>query len=277
MSAYLRPATLDQALLHLAQGDWRVLAGGTDTYVLTQDRALPFPVIDVAGLPELAGISQGPGGLRIGAGTTWAAVARADLPAALVALQQAAVQVGGRQIQNTGTIGGNLCTASPAADGIPPLLVVDAQVELVSARGVRVMALSAFLMGPRQTALAMDEVLTAVLIPQQSLAGVSRFEKLGARAYLVISIAMVAVRLNVEGGAIRQAAIAVGACSATAQRLGQVEAALIGTPVSQAAGRVDPALVGAALSPIDDIRATAAYRVGAATELLRRAVTGALA
>ncbi len=83
MSAYLRPATLDQALLHLAQGDWRVLAGGTDTYVLTQDRALPFPVIDVAGLPELAGISQGPGGVRIGAGTTWAAIARADLPVAL--------------------------------------------------------------------------------------------------------------------------------------------------------------------------------------------------
>jgi CO/xanthine dehydrogenase FAD-binding subunit len=244
---------------------------------MTDARDLPFDIVDVTDLPELRGISRVSGGLRIGSGTTWAAIAQADFPPSLFALQQAAVQVGGRQIQNTGTIGGNLCTASPAADGIPPLLVLDAQLELVSARGVRVLALSDFLTGPRQTARATDEVMTAVLIPQSSLQGVSRFEKLGARAYLVISIAMVAARLEVEGGIVRQAALAVGACSATAQRLGRVEAALHGAPVADAAGRIDQAMVGAALAPLDDIRATSEYRIEAATELLRRAVTVALA
>jgi CO/xanthine dehydrogenase FAD-binding subunit len=272
MPAYQRPDTLDQALSQLARGQARPLAGGTDSYVLTQERDLPFPIIDIARLPELRGFSLDATGLRLGAGMTWTEIARANLPPALAALQQAAIQVGGRQIQNAGTLGGNLCNASPAADGVPPLLVVNAGVELASPRGRRVIDLQDFLTGPRQTARASDEILTAILIPATALAGVSRFEKLGARAYLVISIAMVAVRLHVTDGLIRQAAIAVGACSATAQRLPMVETALLGVHVADAHRRIDAALVRAALSPINDIRATADYRHTAATELLRRAV-----
>ncbi len=276
MPAYHRPDSLSEALDLMVGGAGRLLAGGTDIYVLTDQRSLPFDVIDVMGLAELSGISRDDQWMRIGACTTWAAIARAALPPALAALQQAAVQVGGRQIQNAGTIGGNLCNASPAADGVPPLLVVDAEVELASPRGVRRLALARFLTGPRQTAKAAEEVLTAVLIPDGALAGGSRFEKLGARAYLVISIAMVAARIMVAEGRITGAALAVGACSAVARRLPGIEAVLVG-PVSGAADRIDPAAVAAALSPLDDIRGSAAYRITAATELLRRAVSGALA
>ena len=121
------------------------------------------------------------------------------------------MEVGGYQILNAGTIGGNLCNASPAADGVPPLLAVDALVELASTAGIRRMALAEFLQCPPQTARRADTVMVAVLIPAASLTGRSHFLKLGPRAYLIISIAMVAVRIGVVGGKIAQAALAVGA------------------------------------------------------------------
>lgn len=271
MTSYLHPETLDEALRALGP-DMRILAGGTDIYPATQQATLAGCVIDVAALPGLRGISQTQEGLRIGACTTWTDIAKATLPPALKALQQAALQVGGTQIQNAGTLGGNLCNASPAADGVPPLLAVDAVVELVSASGIRQLALSAFLLGPRKTARQADEILTAIIVPSASLTGQSSFIKLGARAYLVISIAMVAARITAQDGRISHAALAIGACSATAQRLGTVEAALIGQPTVTAAEAISAAQVAAALSPMDDLRATADYRTHAATELLRRAV-----
>lgn len=216
-------------------------------------------------------------GLRIGAATSWAEIAAADLPPACHALQVAARAVGGRQVQVAGTIGGNLCNASPAADGVPPLLVLGAEVELVSATGTRRLPLPEFLLGPRRTALASGEVLTAVQIPKAALQGRSAFVKLGARAHLVISIAMVAVRLEVVAGRIAGAAIAVGACSPVALRLPAVEAALTGAPVDQALDRISAGEVAAALSPIDDVRATADYRREAAVELVRHAVAEGLA
>lgn len=271
---YARPGTLAEAKELLGQGDWRVLAGGTDLYPGAGAR-LGGRVLDLTGLPVLAGIKAGQG-LRIGAATTWAAIAEADLPLAMRALQQAARQVGGRQVQNAGTIGGNLCNASPAADGVPPLLALEAAVELVSARGQRRLPLHQFLMGPRRTALKPDEILAAVLIPETALRGRSAFVKLGARTHLVISIAMVAARVVVEGGRVREAAVAVGSCSPVAVRLPVVEAALVGIPVDKVMDLVTPADMQAALSPIDDVRATAGYRREAAVELVRRALAEAL-
>ncbi|MFZ1468467.1 MAG: FAD binding domain-containing protein, partial [Paracoccaceae bacterium] len=223
---YLCPVDLDQALAAM-RGGARVLAGGTDLYPQAGVR-LTGPVVDLAAVAGLSGISRSAQGLRIGACTDWTTLAEADLPPACAALQQAALQVGGRQIQNMGTIGGNLCNASPAADGVPPLLALDAVVELAGPKGSRRIPLSAFITGPRRTALALGEVLVAVHLPQAALPGRSAFEKLGARAYLVISIAMVAVRLQVEGGQITAAAVAVGACSPVARRVPGVEAALLG-------------------------------------------------
>jgi CO/xanthine dehydrogenase FAD-binding subunit len=150
-------------------------------------------------------------------------------------------------------------------------------VELVSSAGERRLPLRDFLLGPRRTALQPGEILAAVVIPEPALRGRSAFVKLGARSHLVISIAMVAARLVVEGGQVREASVAVGSCSPVAVRLPAVEMALAGAPVAEAVARVTAADVQAALSPIDDVRATAGYRRAVAVELVRRAVAEALA
>jgi CO/xanthine dehydrogenase FAD-binding subunit len=274
--SYARPSSLPEAIRLLQAGPARVLAGGTDLYPTAGD-TLSGPVVDLTAIPGLRGFRPHNGGLRIGACTTWSDIAEADLPPGLAALQQAALQVGGRQIQNAGTIGGNLCNASPAADGIPPLLACRAEVELTGPQGRREVQLADFLAGPRQTTLAPAEVMTGILIPPSGLQGKSHFLKLGARAYLVISIAMVAVRLTMDGDRIRGASLAVGSCGPVARRLPGVERALSGLRRADAAAAIQPADLAAVLTPIDDIRATAAYRLHAATTLLRRAVTEVLA
>ncbi|MFO1174181.1 MAG: FAD binding domain-containing protein [Paracoccaceae bacterium] len=270
--AYVRPGGLAGALTLMAERPFRPLAGGTDLYPATAAQTLAGAILDLTAIDELKGIELTGAGLRIGACESWDAIARAPLPAALACLQAAAREVGGRQIQNAGTIGGNLCNASPAADGVPPLLALDATVELASVRGARRLALDQFILGPRRTARAPDELLTAILIPRAALMGRSMFAKLGARRYLVISIAAVAVRLVEREGRVATACVAVGACSPVARRLPMVEAALEGARLDGAAARVRDADVAAALAPLDDIRASAAYRSGAAAELIRRAV-----
>lgn len=272
--SYARPATITEAIRALQTAGTRVLAGGTDLYPATQAQTLAGPVMDLTAIPALRGISHTGDGLRIGACTTWSEIAETRLPPALAALQQAARQVGGRQIQNAGTIGGNLCNASPAADGVPPLLACDAGVELAGPDGTRQLPLADFITGPRRTALATGEILTAVLIPESGLSGASGFLKLGARAHLVISIAMVAARLVLDGGRIRQAALAVGSCSPVARRLPEIEATLTDLTPQKAAALITRETVAPYLSPIDDIRATAAYRLDAAATLLARAVGG---
>ena len=272
---YARPKQVAEALSLLAERHWTILAGGTDLYPATTAQQLNTDVLDIGALTDLQGIRRTPAGWRIGARTSWSTLARADLPPAFRALQQAAVEVGGIQIQNAGTLGGNLCNASPAADGVPALMVLDARVELQRADGARAVPLDRFLTGPRQTALAPDELLTGILIPDASARGASGFCKLGARRYLVISIAMAAARLDISDGRITAAALAVGACSAVAQRLPEAEAALIGMPVASAADAIVADHV-TALAPIDDVRGTADYRRGAAAQLVRRAVSEAL-
>ena len=271
--AYARPGELDEALRLMAGGRWTVLAGGTDLYPATTARALPGDVLDIGGIEKLRGIAETEIHWRIGGRTTWTEVLRAALPPAFDALKLAAREVGAVQIQYAGTVAGNLCNASPAADGVPALLVLDAEVELSSASGTRTLPLRDFLTGPRRTGLRPDELLTAVLIRKGSADERSYFLKLGARKYLVISIAMAAVRLVVEAGRVAEAAIAVGACSGVAQRLGTVEAALAGLPAdARLPQAVHDADVAAHLSPIDDVRGTSAYRARAAAELVRRAL-----
>lgn len=272
MTLYARPDTLDEALALLGSGDWRALAGGTDVYP-GAGPALQGRVLDLGRIKALCGIDHSVG-LRIGAMTTWSEIAETDLPPALEALQQAARQIGARQVQNVGTIGGNLCNASPAADGVPPLLVLEAEVELASPGGHRRLPLQAFLQGPRRTARTAQEVLVAIHIPPAGLVGRSSFAKLGARAHLVISIAMVAARVVIADGRVDSIALAVGACSPVARRLPLVEAALIGASWDKLADRVQQGDVAASLAPLSDVRATAEYRLTAATELVRRVVGG---
>ncbi|MEM8729857.1 MAG: FAD binding domain-containing protein [Pseudomonadota bacterium] len=270
MARYHTPGSLSEACAVLAESPAVIAAGCTDLFPATEARTLPGPVLDLADIDELRGIGVSDQEIRIGALTSWSEIRHADLPPAFDMLRAAAAEVGGVQIQNAGTIGGNLCNASPAADGVPPLLALDAEVSLCSSRGARRMALSDFLTGPRQTARAGDEILTEIRLPRRD--GASRFLKLGARHSLVISIVMVAARLVCDSGRIREAALAVGACSAVAVRLPALEAALTGAPSDRAVDLVEADLVTRQLAPIDDIRADAPYRVEAAVELIRRAV-----
>ena len=272
-AAYERPAGLTRALELRADPAFRILGGATDLFAMTEARELAGPLLDVTAVEEMRALTFGPDGMRIGAAVTWAEIARAQLPPACDGLRAAARQVGSAQIQSRGTVGGNLVNASPAADGVPPLLTLEAEVELASLRGARRLPLSQFLLGVRRTALAEDELLVSLHIPAAALEGQGAFEKLGARAHLVISIAMVAARIEVAHGHIASAALAVGACSPVAQRLPALEAALKGAPLSALpdAGAFAQ-LTASALSPIDDVRADAGYRLAAAPELARRAV-----
>jgi CO/xanthine dehydrogenase FAD-binding subunit len=272
-SMYLRPRTLSEACEMLATRRAQILSGGTDVFPALVDRPSPEAVLDLSAIGELRGIEQDEDSIRIGARTTWSDLARADLPPAFDALRAAAREVGSVQIQNVATIAGNLCNASPAADGVPPLLVLDAEVELASGAGIRVLPLSDFLLGNRRTARRPDEILSAVIVPRTSAGGRSGFVKLGSRRYLVISIAMVAARIVTDAaGRIAGAAIAVGSCSAVAQRLPTLEAALLGMPADGALGSVPQAEHLAPLAPIDDVRGSAAYRLDAARELIGRAL-----
>jgi CO/xanthine dehydrogenase FAD-binding subunit len=272
---YHQPETLDDALASLARAPHRLLAGGTDVFPSLQNRPLTGAILDLTRIGSLRRIWQDDTAWNIGAGITWSDLLKADLPSAFDALKQAACEVGSIQIQNRGTLAGNLCNASPAADGVPALLVLDAMVELASATGTRQLPLQDFILGNRKTALRPDEILTAIRVPKPSTQGVSRFEKLGARRYLVISIAMLAIRLEVRDGVVGNAALAVGACSAVAQRLPRLEQALIGKPIAalfQPGNLIMPSAL-ASLQPIDDVRASAAYRTEAVAELIRRAIS----
>jgi CO/xanthine dehydrogenase FAD-binding subunit len=269
---YARPSDLQDALGLLAESGARVIAGATDIYPGAGERPLQGGYVDVSKISALRGVTFDSAGVRIGATTTWTDIVRADLPPAFDALKVAARDIGAVQIQNRGTIAGNLCNASPAADGAPPLLILDAQVELASRRGTRRLPLDVFINGARSTLLAPDEMMTAVVTPLPASTIRSAFFKLGARRYLVISIVMVAVALDVVEGIVRDARIAVGACSVVAQRMREAERRLIGAPAGPDLGRSIEAKDLVRLSPIDDVRASADYRRDAALTLVRRAV-----
>ncbi|MBL6615506.1 MAG: FAD binding domain-containing protein [Reyranella sp.] len=267
MGSYLRPHTLEEALGALSRPH-TVLAGGTDFFPGRVGRAIDEDVLDIGGIGDLRGISEDDGGWRLGATTTWRELIEADLPPLFDGLKQAAREVGGRQIQNAGTLAGNLCNASPAADGVPCLMALDAEVEIAGPRSRR-LPLRHFITGVRTTALAPRELVVAIHVPRPRHDARSAFLKLGARRYLVISITMAAATVEFVDERVATARIAVGACSPVAERLPALEAALVGVPRDSLADRVDVAQL-APLSPIDDLRGSAAYRRDAVVIVLRR-------
>lgn len=274
MGDYLRPDRLEDAVDALAVRPWTILAGGTDVYPARVEGFLDTDVLDITALANMRAITIADGVVRIPALATWTDVVRHDLPAAFDGLKAAARAIGGVQIQNRGTVSGNLCNASPAADGLPNLMALDARVELLSRSGRREVPVGDFVTGNRRTMRQPDELVTAVLVPLPGEMARSTFLKLGSRAYLVISIAMVACVLDLDrDGRIATVRIVVGACSEVAQRIAAAEARLVGQrPRPELAGEIVPEDL-AALTPIDDVRGTADYRRGAALTLVRRAVT----
>jgi len=270
---YLRPRTLNEAVDALGEPGAQVLAGGTDFYPALGERWISTPVVDITAVREIKGIAREKDYFRIGGGTTWTKVLQTPLPQCFDALKSAAREIGSVQIQNRGTVAGNLCNASPAADSVPPLLALDAEVELASSSGTRRVPLAEFIVGNRKTLRAAGEILTAVIVPRTVEDAPSVFLKLGARRYLVISIAMVAAVVSVnEQGRVRYARVAVGSCSVRAQRLTALEQVLLDKPADAGlAALLSPEHLSS-LSPIDDVRATATYRRDAALTLVRRAL-----
>ncbi len=270
---YSRPKTLEAALHVLAQDGGQILSGGTDFFPALGDRPAPDRVIDISGLTEIKGIAVEADHIRIGGLTTWSQLIATSLPRCFDGLKSAAREIGGIQIQNRGTVAGNLCNASPAADSVPPLLALDARVELVSGVGARQLPLADFIVGNRKTLRRPDEILANVIVPRTLDEAASSFLKLGARRYLVISIAMVAAIVRTDSaGCVADARIAVGSCSVAARRLMALERALVGVPARIGLGAIAQAEHLAQLAPIDDVRASASYRNDAALTLVRRAL-----
>ena len=274
MAIYLRPESLDEALAALGAQPLTVLAGGTDFYPARVGRPLDDDVLDITALAGLREIRDDGEAWTLGAGVTWSDLLNAELPPCFDGFKAAAREVGGVQVQNAGTLVGNLCNASPAADGVPNLLALDATVELASRDGRRSLPVADFVTGNRRTRRRPEELVTGLTIPKPASGAASRFVKLGARRYLVISIVMVALVVEPDAGRVGRARVAVGACSPVAQRLSELEAALQGLPLDAALGEAVTAdHLRAALSPIDDVRASADYRWDAAETALRRGLS----
>lgn len=268
MTDYLRPETLPEALDLLNARGLTIIAGGTDHYPARVGAPLDEDLLDVTAIAGLRGVEDRGDDLRIGALTTWTDIINADLPPGFDGLKQAGRTIGGVQIQNTATLVGNICNASPAADGAPNLLALDAGVALASARGERVSLLADFITGNRETTREPDEMVVALIVPKPAPGAESLFLKLGARSYMVISIVMVALVIEPDGDRVARARIAVGSCAPVSRRLAALEESLVGAKLD---GRLGDQLQDVkALDPIDDIRGSAAYRQDAALTLVRR-------
>ena len=213
MSSYLRPTTLSDALHALSEKRSTIIAGGTDFYPARVGKPLDEDVLDVTAIESLRAIEDRGDHYVIGATTTWTDLIREDLPDWFRAMKLAAKEVGGVQIQNAGTIVGNVCNASPAADGAPGLLALDASVVLASLLGERIIPITEFVLGNRSTARKPDEIVVGLRIPKCREDAKSTFLKLGARKYLVISIVMVSAIIEVSAeGMVDRCRVAVGSC-----------------------------------------------------------------
>jgi CO/xanthine dehydrogenase FAD-binding subunit len=257
----LSPHSLEEALrLKAERPDAVPIAGGTDVMVaLNFDRLRPPALLNLNEVPELRGWSRENGTLRLGAGLTYGEAMQEPLAELLPALAEASRTVGSPQIRNRGTIGGNLGTASPAGDALPPLLVADARIVVASVRGERTIPLSEFVVGVKRNALAEDELVVAVLV---NVAGAREtFMKVGPRNAMVIAVVSLAVRVD---GELRAAFGSAGP---------------VPTLVRAELGDVDsfPDRVAEAASPIDDVRGTAVYRRHALRVLTKRALDRCLA
>jgi len=254
----LTPRSLDEALrLRAEHPDAWPIDGGTDVLVeLNFDRARPPALLNLTEVRELKGWSRENGTLRLGAGLTYTECRR-ELGEVLPALAEAARTVGSPQIQNRGTLGGNLGTASPAGDSLPPLLVEEAEVELASLDGERRLPLTDFVVGPKRNALAPNELVVAVRVTPSGAR--QTFMKVGPRNAMVIAVASLAVAVDREREEIRAAYGSAGPVPA-----------LVRVPLAEADAL--PEQVAAAARPIDDVRGTAAYRRHALRVLAKRAL-----
>ncbi|MCC6831349.1 MAG: FAD binding domain-containing protein [Thermoleophilia bacterium] len=279
MEATLTPTTLAEALEMRAAHPGSVpIAGGTDLMVeLNFDRRRPERLLDLTRVPELAELGRDDGAVHLGAGVTYTGIVE-RLGAAAPALAIASRTVGSPQIRNRGTVGGNLGTASPAGDALPPLVASGASVEVASARGRRTVAAADFCVGPKRNVLDADELIVAVDVP--AARGPQQFAKVGVRNAMVIAVCSFALAVDARS---RRVTTAIGSAAPTVVSAPEAEAFLAGA-LDERDGWDRPArlgeaelarfgdLVAAAARPIDDVRGTVAYRRHALAVLARRAL-----
>jgi CO/xanthine dehydrogenase FAD-binding subunit len=260
----LTPRSLAEALeLKAERPDAVPIAGGTDVMVgVNFDRLRPPAFLNLEEVGELRGWSRENGSVRLGARATYTELMSREAAEALPALAEAARTVGSPQIRNRGTVGGNLGTASPAGDALPPLLVGEATVELASVRGERRVPLLSFLVGPKRNALEPDELIVAVTVRRPRAA--ETFMKVGPRNAMVIAVCSLALRVDRDNGLL---AASFGSSGPTA--------GLVRAPLEEAGSFAEQ--VAAAAAPIDDVRGTAAYRRHALRVLTSRALERCLA
>lgn len=284
---YVQPTSLEAAVRALSEagGRARVLAGGTDLFVLMRaGRLAPDRLVSLSGIPGLDRLeSSADGGLVLGTRVTWAALleaapAPAGFPApAYAVLAEAAAEVGAAQTRNAGTLGGNLCHAAPSAEAAPPLLVLDATVEAVGPEGRRRIPIAAFFAGPNRTALASDEILAAVHLPAPPAGLAGAYVKGALRGAMEIAQVSVATALALgKDGRVAVARIALGAVAEAPFRAKAAEDVLAGRPPDEAAFAAAAEAAAAAARPITDIRASADYRRHIVSVLTRRALGRAL-
>lgn len=268
--ALASPSSLDEALQLFAAGPCRAVAGATDVMVERASRPEPRQLVDLSRVPELTGIGYEAGSLTIRALTTYSQLRRSPLVQEHVpVLAAAAAGVGAVQIQNRGTIGGNLATASPAGDLLPILLAIDATIDLASVRGERSVPIGSFFIGYRATALAGDELLVRVRVPLGPSREV-RYRKVGTRRAQSIAKVAVAVSWRPDGGAMRDVRVAVGSVAELPMRCEHTERVLEGAPASRAVADEAARVLATEIRPIDDLRSTADYRRAVAANVLRR-------
>jgi carbon-monoxide dehydrogenase medium subunit len=270
--AYLRPRTLAEAFgLGQAEPEARWIAGGTDVMVQVRRGPAPPALVSLAAIPELSGVSiDARGGARIGALTTFAELLQHPLLAARwPVLAQAAGAVGSVQIRNRATIGGNLANASPCADSAGALLVLGARLRLAGPGGARELPIDDFFLGPGRSAMAAGEILTDILLDPPAPGSRGAFRKQG-RVHMDLALASLALHGVADGDTVRWVRLAAGSVAPVPLRLRRVEDLLAGR-------RADPDLIAEAgrvaaaeIAPIDDVRATAAYRRALVEVFVRR-------
>ncbi len=267
------PTTLAEAYRLLGSDAWTPIAGGTDLMVRITGEIgeMPDRLLDIWHLDDLRGIELAPdGSLVVGALSTWTELRRsAHILRHLPALAEAAATIGAAQIQNRGTIGGNVVNASPAGDSLPVLLASDARIVVGGPRGERTIAATDFWTGYRATARAMDELLLRIVVPLPTGRRV-RFRKVGTRRAQAISKVVIAVSFRSDDGVWRDVRIALGSVAATPIRVPEAEAVLEGVRIDEPVADRAAATLSAAITPIDDVRSTAVYRREVSGSILHR-------
>jgi len=273
----LSPRSLDEAVRHLEEDPGLVpVAGCTDLMVRGPEALHRMDrMLDLLGIPELRGIREAGGGLEIGAATTFSEIrSSAAVRAAFPSLVAAAAQVGGWQIQNRATLGGNMANASPAGDSLPVLLALDAVVVVAGRNGEREIPYSEFHTGYRKTAIEPGEIIVRVRLPRLPEGSVQAFRKVGTREAQAISKVVVALAGRIESGRIAELRLAAGSVAPVPLRLRATEEAVrgqtLGAEIADRAGRE----AAREVQPIDDVRSTAEYRSFALERVVRRMVLG---